>query len=151
MSIILFWKKKYAFIFWAFQFFKFFSFFKMSFYGPITNFFTSPRLQTVFPKLEFLFSILSSILSKNVYKSRWKLRNAKIYPLEVQIYKLFLFMSLYGQFRQFFHISQPILSKQFPLKFVFCFRFHGVEKHVKIASQIENSQKFTQTHLVMTK
>ena len=52
----------------------------------------------------------------------------KFTPLRSEFYKLFFSMSFYGQFRQLFHISEPISSKQFfsKLQFVFCSRFHGV-------------------------
>ena len=60
--------------------------------------FTNLRLQlqnSFFPKFELLFSFHSLILSRNMCQSRRKLRNAKIYPLEVQILQIiFLLMSL---------------------------------------------------------
>ena len=75
---------------------------------------------TVFLKLKFLFSIVSSILSRIMCKLSCQLRNAKIYPIEVKILKIIFFsMSFYGQFRQFFHISKPILSRHFFLFFSF--------------------------------
>ena len=68
------------------------------------------QLQIVFPKLCFVFSILISILFRNMCKSRLKLRNTKIYPLEVQILQCH-FLNNKGSF--FSHISDPTLSKQF--------------------------------------
>ena len=49
----------------------------------------------------------------------------KFTPLGSKIYKLFLSMSFYGQFRQLFHVSEPTLSKQFFSKLEFLFSVLG--------------------------
>ena len=76
-------------------------------------------------------------------KSRRKLRNAKILPLEVPILLIIFSMSFYGQFRQLFHISEPILSKQFFSKLEFLFSVLGsmVSKHIcKLRHKLKNSK-----------
>ena len=50
-----------------------------------------PQLRNSFPKFLLSFSIPISILSRNMCESRRKLRNAKIYPLEVLILQIIVF------------------------------------------------------------
>ena len=70
-----------------------------------------------------MFSIFSSILSRNMCKPCPKLCNTKIYPLEVWISPIIFLISFYRQFRQFFHISEPTLWKLFFLMLNYCFVF----------------------------
>ena len=115
-------------MFSAFRFFEPFDFFykvilwtNLTILSPIWDYY-----QKKISKLSFLFSILSSIVSWNMCKSRRKLCNAKIYPPVVLILQFFfLSMSFYGQFREFFHIYEPQLSKQFFSKLEFLFSVLG--------------------------
>ena len=73
-----------------------------------------------------MFSILSSKFSRNMCKSRCKLRNTKIYPIEVQILQIiFSWYHFLTKLRQLCHISEPTLSKQFFSKLNFLFSFLG--------------------------
>ena len=90
-----------------------------------------------------MISIFSLILSRNMCKLHHKLRYAKIYPLEVPIYKLFYSMSFHGQFRKLFHVSEPTLSKQFFSKLEFLFSVLGsmVSKNIcKLRHKLKNSK-----------
>ena len=76
-------------------------------------------------------------------KSQRKLRNAKIYPLEVQILQIIFLMSFYGQLRQLFRISEPSLSKQFfsILEFLFSVLGSMVSKNIcKLRHKLKNSK-----------
>ena len=96
---------KYAYMVTAFWFFSFGNFFvKVILWTnlEICSQIWDHNCKIVFPKLEFMFCILSSILSRNMCKLRCNLRKAKIYRLEVQILRIIFFMSFYGQFSHFF-------------------------------------------------
>ena len=103
--------------------------------------FSAPWFFLVFFKKN---SILSFIVSRNMCKSRRKLRIAKIYPLEVQsLQQQTNLMSFYGQFMQLFHISEPTLSKQFFSKLEFLFSVLGsmVSKNIwKLRHKLKNAK-----------
>ena len=121
---------RYAFIFSSFCFFqKFFELFFQSHYMNKFNFFSQIldyNCITVFPKLSFLFSILNLILSRNMCKSFRKLRNGKIYPLEVRIFFNcfhYCIVILWTIGAVFPHIWAHIIKTVFFSIFNFCFLF----------------------------
>ena len=69
--------------------------FLKSFYGLILPLFdqSETKIAKTIQNLNYCFFILTLILSKNMCKSHRKLRNAKTYPLEVQILQIFFFWS----------------------------------------------------------
>ena len=85
-------------------------------------------------------------------KLRCKLRNAKIYPLEVRILQQqkirchFMDKGIYSTY------LSPHFQKISKLGFLFSFLGSMVSKNIcKLRHKFKNAKKLTQTHLVMTK
>ena len=110
--------------------------------------------KTVFHKLQFLFSILSSILSRNMCKLRPKLRNTRIYPLEVRILlKCFWchFMDNIGNFSTYMspHYQHSFFSSK--LEFLFSVLGSMVSRNMcKLRHKLKNF-KNSRTHLIIIK
>ena len=123
----------------------------------VSHFLTNLRLQLQkkFSHFSLLFSILSSILSWNMCKSRRKLWAQKFTPMRSEFYKLFFSISFYGQFRKLCHISKPTLLKHFFSKLEFLFSvldsMVSIKTSVNCVTNWKMQNKNTKTDLVMTK
>ena len=124
MSIILVWTKSMLSCFQLIVFFAFWFFFQSHFIDQFSHFLTNLRLQlhnSFSLNLNFCFLFLVLYCLETCVNCVGKCVTHKFTPLRCKFYNNKKIMSFYGKFSKFFHIPEPIFSKQFCLNLIFLF------------------------------